>query len=355
MLLEGEGQIHALICMGGNPMTAWPDQIKTRKALEGLDLLVVGDPKLTQTAQLADFVIAPKLVPEIPALTYDMEVLEGLAPGWGYPQPYAAYREALIDPPAGSELFEDWEFLYLLGRELELELTVYTGTTRFEGDPKARPVPLDMHNTPTTDDLFEILTADARVPLSVVRQYEAGSDFEVPDAVVLGREPECEGFLEFGNVVMMNQLDDAAEDAFAGDGEFAFRLVSRRQANTMNSQGRDQDKLVRERPHNPAYMNPMDLDAIGVVSGAMVAITSRRSTIHAIAVASPDLRRGVISMSHSYGIDLDSLDPNAEPGAPQPYSMGGHTGALASADLDYVEQYSGIPRMSAIPVHVKSV
>ena len=76
--------------------------------------------------------------------------------------------------------------------------------------------------------MFEILTADARVPLSVVRQYEAGSDFELPDAVVLPREPDCKGFLELGNDVMMSQLDDAVQDAFEGDGEFAFRLVSRR-------------------------------------------------------------------------------------------------------------------------------
>ena len=32
--------------------------------------------------------------------------------------------------------------------------------------------------------------------------------------------------------------------------------------------------------------------------------------------------------------------------------MGNHTGALVSADLDYEEPYSGIPRMSSIPVHV---
>ena len=41
ILLEGDGQIRALFCLGGNPLTAWPDQIKTRAALEKLDLLVV--------------------------------------------------------------------------------------------------------------------------------------------------------------------------------------------------------------------------------------------------------------------------------------------------------------------------
>ena len=40
MLLEGEGQIKALICVGGNPLLAWPDQEKTHAALSGLELLV---------------------------------------------------------------------------------------------------------------------------------------------------------------------------------------------------------------------------------------------------------------------------------------------------------------------------
>ena len=66
------------------------------------------------------------------------------------------------------------------------------------------------------------------------------------------------------------------------------------------------------------------------------------------------LRRGLVSMSHGYGLDLERLGPDGDPGAPQPYSMGNHTGALASADLDYMEPYTGIPRMSSIPVHVNA-
>jgi hypothetical protein len=72
-------------------------------------------------------------------------------------------------------------------------------------------------------------------------------------------------------------------------------------------------------------------------------------------MGSDDLRRGVISMSHGYGIDLERLGPDSDPGEPQPFSMGNHTGALASAEFDYQEPYTGIPRMSSIPVHVRAV
>ena len=353
ILLEGEGQIRALICLGGNPLTAWPDQIKTRAALEKLDLLVVLDPKMNQTAQFADFVMPPKLVPEIPALTYDFEELETHSPGWGYPLPYGAYREALVDPPEGSDLLEDWEFFYLLAREMNLEMQLYFGLLRDPGDPEGRFVPVDMNRKPTTDEFFEWMTEGSRVPLSEVRKHEAGRVYADPDAVVQPRSPECSAFLELANPVMMEQLDEAlARGPQPGDEDFPFRLLSRRQKHTLNSLGRDQPALVHERPHNPAFLHPEDMKQLGIESGALVSITSRRATIHAVVQPSEDLRRGVVSMSHAYGLDLDRISGENSAAEPQEFSMGNHTGALASADMDYQEPYTGIPRMSSIPVHV---
>src|SRR5262249_3256300 len=40
ILEPGPGRIRALICVGSNPIAAWPDQHKTRRAIEALDLLV---------------------------------------------------------------------------------------------------------------------------------------------------------------------------------------------------------------------------------------------------------------------------------------------------------------------------
>jgi anaerobic selenocysteine-containing dehydrogenase len=152
---------------------------------------------------------------------------------------------------------------------------------------------------------------------------------------------------------MMAQLDETAlADAVEGDEAFPFRLISRRQRNTLNSLGREQPKVVPERPHHPAYMHPEDLRALKIEPGALIAITSRRATLYAVVQGADDLRRGLVSMSHGYGIDLERLEADSDPGEPQPFSMGNHTGALASAEIDYQEPYTGLPRMSSIPVHV---
>jgi len=47
ILEPGPGRIRALICVGSNPIAAWPDQHKTRRAMEALDLLVTLDMKLS--------------------------------------------------------------------------------------------------------------------------------------------------------------------------------------------------------------------------------------------------------------------------------------------------------------------
>ena len=350
ILLEGEGRVRALICIGGNPMAAWPDQIKTREAMQKLDLLVSLDPKITQTGYYADYVIAPKLAPEIPTMTYDMEELETHLGSWGYPDPYGAYAKALIEPPAGSDLLEDWEFFYRLGKAMGLQLEVATGMHRIlEGDAPIVVTPLDMETQPTTDEMFDLVTAGSRIPLDTLRQMEKGDVFPDPDIKVLPREDGCETFLELGAEDMMRQLDEVlAGPVVEDDDDFAFRLVNRRTANTLNSQGRDQAPLVLKHPHNPAYMHPDDISDLDLAAGSLIAITSRRTTIHAVVEVDDNLRRGIVSMSHAYGVDLERANDN--PGMPLAVSMGAHTGALASADLDYEEPHTGIPRMSAIPV-----
>ena len=153
---------------------------------------------------------------------------------------------------------------------------------------------------------------------------------------------------------MMSQLDEALRDeGIEGDDAFPLRLISRRQPHTLNSLSRDQPYIVRDRPHQPAYMHPDDMAPLGLEPGMVVAITSRRATVHAVVQAGTDLRPGVVSMSHAYGLDVERLEAGADPGEPQPGSMANHTGALASSEFDYEEPHTGMPRMSSIPVQVE--
>ncbi|HEU4427528.1 MAG TPA: molybdopterin-dependent oxidoreductase, partial [Myxococcota bacterium] len=89
ILLDGPGQVKALFVLGGNPMMAWPDQKKTYAALKKLELLVTLDIKMSATAKLAHYVVAPKIGYEVPGLSLPNETLSFFGVGFGYTQPYA--------------------------------------------------------------------------------------------------------------------------------------------------------------------------------------------------------------------------------------------------------------------------
>lgn len=336
ILLEGDGQVKALICLGGNPMTAWPDQLKTYEAMKKLDLSVTLDIKMSATAKQADYVMAPKLSLERPGMTAPNEGVWFYGASTGYPEPYAQYHPAIVEPPEGSDLIEEWEFFYGLAQRMNLGL-------RLNGEA------LDMNTKPSTDSLFELLTRGSRIPLSEVRKYPKGHIFDGPSILVLPKDEGHDERLDVGNPFMIEELgelrsDPLIEGAGYKSGEiFTHRLVSRRMHEVYNSSGRDIPALARNGLYNPAYMNPADLKKLDLSSGDMVRITSDHSSILGIVEEAPDVREGVISMTHSFG---DAPEHDAEI-----RFIGSNTGRLTSVERDY-DPRSGMPRMSAIPVNV---
>ena len=99
ILLPGEGQVKALICIGGNPMAAWPDQRKTQAAMQALDLLVTLDVEMSSTARLADYVIACKQTLETPGMSQSGEAIKYFGTGIGFSNAYAQYSAAVADLP----------------------------------------------------------------------------------------------------------------------------------------------------------------------------------------------------------------------------------------------------------------
>ncbi len=346
ILAPGEGQVRILLSHGGNPVAAWPDQLKTVDAMAALDTLVQIDTKMSATARAADYVIAVKHPLEMPGITLTQEYLSAYAIGFGTTAPYAQYTPAIAEAPEGSDLIEDWEFFYGLAQRLGVQLTVkpvsFSGTVRVAGHP------LDMIEKPSTDELFELVTRGSRIPLEEVRKHPAGAIFPDPPVVVAPKEAGWEGRLDVGNAVMMEDLAGVAAEigTVDRDREWPFHLISRRQMNVLNSVGRDEPGQNRGLTTNPAYMHPDDLEELGLVPGNLVQIRSARAAILGVVGEDNNLRRGLVSMTHSWG-DAPDLDAKVR-------EIGSNTGRLSSVDEDY-ERYTGLPRMSNIPVAVEAI
>ncbi|MEZ4292236.1 MAG: molybdopterin-dependent oxidoreductase [Myxococcota bacterium] len=176
ILLEGEGQVRALISIGGNPASAIPDQALNVRALEQLDLLVHVDIKRSATARLADFVIAPKLPIEMPGMTLVQDQLTFYGAGFGHRVAHAQYtpRSPSRRPAPRSSRSGSSSTTSLAGWDSRSRSPRRPRRAR---RPTARSASLDMTQRPTHDALFAILTRNARVPLEEVKRHPHGAFF----------------------------------------------------------------------------------------------------------------------------------------------------------------------------------
>jgi len=125
ILTPGEGQVRALINVGGNPLVAWPNQAKVERALASLDLLVCIDIKMSQTAQLADYVLAPQVSLERDDIATAPEVF--------YEEPYAHYTEAVVAPQ--GDVLDEWEIYWELARRLGTPILTAGGPLPMDRKP----------------------------------------------------------------------------------------------------------------------------------------------------------------------------------------------------------------------------
>jgi anaerobic selenocysteine-containing dehydrogenase len=108
ILTEKPYPMKAMIVSGGNPVAAWPDSHKFKEAFRKLDLLVVMDLFMTETARLADIVLPACSSLEKLGLAYNYGLTGGM--------PYVLLSKRVIDPI--GEAWPDWKFYSELGRRM---------------------------------------------------------------------------------------------------------------------------------------------------------------------------------------------------------------------------------------------
>jgi anaerobic selenocysteine-containing dehydrogenase len=331
IVTPGEGRVRSLFVFGGNPLAAMPDQAFAANALGQLDLLVTVDPVMTNTAKLSHYIFPPKIL-------YEREDMTGFLETQTYPVPFAQYTPAIVAPPEGAEVIDEWYLLWSIASRLGVPLSM-------------NGIDLDMATPPTTQQLIEIVARSAQVSFEEIQSATAGRIFDVPAQGVepAGGGGEPAGRFQLADPDMMAELAEVAAEmvehgAYEEEGSvYTHRLAIRRMREVMNSMLIESDNSRRRFAANPAQLNPEDMTQMGLSEGDKVTITGSQGNIMAIVSADATLKRGVVTVSHCWG---------GLPGDGSTYEqMGASTNRLTSASK-FIEPVNAMARMTGIPVNI---
>lgn len=322
ILAPGDGQIRALIVIGGSPVTSWPDQDKTLRALQNLDTLVCIEVRQTDTVALADYVL--------PA-SYGLERAELNAFGdMFYNKPFVQFTDPVVAPP--GEACEEWIYLAELAKRMGTRMTMRGGE-------------VDLDDLPSPRDFLKMIYPEGttRVPLDDILGHPGGKVFDEFSAVEV--LPKFDGMNDRFQLLAAGVAEEidtllaypiGEEGHFGPGGEYTHLLTCRRSGRVYNSMCHE---LPKTEHSNPAYLHPDDLKELGARDGQTIRMMSAYGVIDVEARVDTALRRGVVSMSHGFGSAL-SGEQNTNFGA---------VSRLLSTD-NTLDRVARMPIMSAVPV-----
>jgi formate dehydrogenase major subunit len=261
------GEIRGMYVMGENPAMSDPDVDHARAALASLDHLVVQDIFLTETAYLADVVLAATAWPEKVGTVTNTDRMVQLG------------RKA-IEPPGDAR--EDFWLLNELARRL--------GVDWYYEHPRDVFNEMRLCMDSIAGITWDRLEADSSVTYPCLHEGDPGDP-----VVFINDFPTPSGRARF----VPADLISAAERP---DAEFPAVLITGRQLEHWHtgSMTRRASSLDYIEPEPVASIHPLDLESYGVAPGGVLTLTSRRGSISLYARADDGMPRGAVFVPFCY-------------------------------------------------------
>jgi anaerobic selenocysteine-containing dehydrogenase len=343
---EGPERLRGLFVTGGNPLLTMAGAGRLRDALTELDLLVVTDIFLNETASLAHYVLPATTPFERPDLPFVFPLMLGLQT-----RPYLQATAAVAEP-AGEALDEATIYLEL-ARASGIALfgssvlqRLMGGLQRLFGRKRAsgiRQVPqellLSLLLRLTGNGSFRRLLDE---PHGRLRPQPTGGDF-------LGaRVLTDDGKVDLAPGVLLaaaQRLEGAFEAERVAAGE--LRLISRRQVKTHNSWTHNAAAFAREGETNHVYLHPDDAARLGLASGDVADVRSKTAVVRLPVRILPDLMPGSVALPHGWG------HQHARGLSAASRTAGVNVNLLAADGPDAADPISGMAHLTGIPVEVE--
>jgi predicted molibdopterin-dependent oxidoreductase YjgC len=283
-----EGDLTALYVIGENPASSEADNQRTHKLLTNLDILIVQDILMTQTAKMADVVL--------PATNSAFES-EGTVTN--SERRVQRVRPALV-PPGNAK--DDIWILAELAKRLGHDW----------GDPSAEDVWEEvrrlspMHAGMSWDRLEELGGIQWPCP----DESHPGTKFL--HARLWSEDPEEQGAkAPFSVVLYEPPVDELDED-------YPFRLTTGRRLDSYNTGVQTGEYTSPLRREETLDMSPEDAERLGLREGERVRIASRRGEVEAPVRLALGLRPGLLFMTLHFpdqvdinNLTIDAWDPKS--------------------------------------------
>lgn len=343
ILLDHPERLRALIVEGSNPLLSFSDTQRWLEAREKLDLLVVVEPAMTETARIADYVLPtpvgyekweiagfPKGYPEI-YTQLRPPVVPGPEEALPEPEIYVRLAEAMrLVPEPPPQLFD------LAAKALEPEgAMAYLGELmNVSGGSQAallfwgyRTLGPHLPSPAITAVWAQVYTnAFARTDALVRTLGEEWRDkgpfaigneifrriLDHPEGVEIGRtDPErCLdlniGFedkkIRLAPPPMVDEIARAAVTDRPSDPEYPFVLAAGLRTQwTANTIQRDPTWRKGRGPHCALNLCPQDAAALGVANGDQVRLITRRGSVELPAAVDKRLQQGHVWVANGFG------------------------------------------------------
>jgi len=346
ILTPGARQLRSLFVTGGNPLITMANAGRLRKALGELELLVVTDIFLNETASLAHYVLPATSPLQRPDLPFVFPLLLGMQS-----RPYLQASER-IAAPAGEQRDEATIYLDLARAcgapifgskavqavlELSRRLASALRPDRAPGLPQELLLSLLLRST--GNGSFRRLAREAH---GRTRPPHAGGDF-------LGRRVVTDdGRVNLAPAALLQQAqkleaDFATERANRG----RLKLITKRHVKTHNSWTHNDEEFVSGRLRgNHLYMHPADAAARGLAEGDVADVSSVTATLRVPVRLLPDLQPGSVALPHGWG------HQHAAGLAVASKTSGVNVNLLAADGPDALERLSGMALLTGILVDV---
>ena len=277
--------IRALMVTGGNPLISMPDSNAFREAFKKLDLLVVHELFMTETADMAHYVLPACTHLEKNGLAYSYNVCHGM--------PYLMLRKKAIEPL--YESYSEFRFWTELGKKMGMG---------------------DVFPWKTDEEVIELELKSSGLNYRELKEEKIAGAFYMEKQYGMDAY-RVKGFSTPSKKIEIysETLEKAGFDPLPtyrepdqsplGDPKMfqKFPLVLTTGARILyytHGQHRNIEGLREKSPEPFAEVNPKTADRFGVKNGDWVIVESNRGQIRVKARVTEEMREGVVSIPHGW-------------------------------------------------------